>query len=571
MDNVLLFTTKNKAFNKVITVFITLALCLVLAFAPLAFPCAVAYANEVYSVGEAMGAFLAAVASYWASSALITSAGITTGIMITATAKAFICLLIAMGVGITVATLIRILTSEQSLSSFGVEFWRTLKGCYDLATSRLVLTGYAFMKLSTKIKQVFGIEQETKKFFDFPYNELDSIKSWSKECSVLGEAPYGWTCTNTKTCPYGDIGFTVKNKKNRYSNISVTYSNSCVYNIELKSALGKSTVISGTGIGDGPGYCLFTPVVAGNYLYIPSGASYTHSVDHTKYFGNIATQTNIKNASVNGNKLVYESGGLCSTTIDGNKKYLAVVLPDMTIVYKLLNINMILYYLIIKNASLVYSSYSFASVPSIDKLHDDVVSLGNLSGSIPTGSDVINYREYSKDATYDKSKDLVRGITDSVDEADAESLTGDVLIGLTDTSNPALVDADGNVAAGTYVSDIANVTEVTTDASIGDTSVSVDPYVSWLTGINLVKNASAGITDKFPFCIPSYLKNQLNLLVSDDKEPIFKIPFKVESANLSSEIVIDLTKFEKVTRITDFFLVLILAVGLSFATKKMFF
>ena len=57
-------------------------------------------------------------------------------------------------------------------------------------------------------------------------------------------------------------------------------------------------------------------------------------------------------------------------------------------------------------------------------------------------------------------------------------------------------------------------------------------------------------------------------------DPKFKIPFKVESANLSGDIDLDLTmsgKAKTVTKITDFFLCAALLVGLVFATKKLEF
>ena len=90
----------------------------------------------------------------------------------------------------------------------------------------------------------------------------------------------------------------------------------------------------------------------------------------------------------------------------------------------------------------------------------------------------------------------------------------------------------------------------------------------------LIKFSAEGIADKFPFCLPKFLYNQLNILVADAKDPKFKIPFKVESANLSGDIDLDLTmggKAKTVTKITDFFLCAALLVGLVFATKKLEF
>jgi hypothetical protein len=93
-------------------------------------------------------------------------------------------------------------------------------------------------------------------------------------------------------------------------------------------------------------------------------------------------------------------------------------------------------------------------------------------------------------------------------------------------------------------------------------------------GPKLIKSSAEGIADKFPFCLPKFLYNQLNILVADAKDPKFKIPFKVESANLSGDIDLDLTmsgKAKTVTKITDFFLCAALLVGLVFATKKLEF
>ena len=101
-----------------------------------------------------------------------------------------------------------------------------------------------------------------------------------------------------------------------------------------------------------------------------------------------------------------------------------------------------------------------------------------------------------------------------------------------------------------------------------------DNVIPFDVGPKLIKFSAEGISDKFPFCLPKFLKEQLNIMVSDPKDPKFSIPFEVKSAKLKGDIDLDLTmggKAKTITNITDFFLCAALVVGLVFATKKLEF
>lgn len=96
----------------------------------------VALANEVNQVCAAVGVIVAAVTGSAVAGGMLATAGVTaTAAILTGTVSAFIAFLVAMGVGMTVASLIRLLTSESSLDKFGVSFGKQSK-MFGIITSK---------------------------------------------------------------------------------------------------------------------------------------------------------------------------------------------------------------------------------------------------------------------------------------------------------------------------------------------------------------------------------------------------------------------------------------------------
>ena len=147
----------NKPAAKILVAFFVIALAMVMAFAP---PVeTVALANEVNQVCAAVGVIVAAVTGSAVAGGMLATAGVTaTAAILTGTVSAFIAFLVAMGVGMTVASLIRLLTSESSLDKFGVSFWKTIKDVWDYNKQKVVCTAATFQMICAKIKQALGID-----------------------------------------------------------------------------------------------------------------------------------------------------------------------------------------------------------------------------------------------------------------------------------------------------------------------------------------------------------------------------------------------------------------------------
>ena len=194
-------------------------------------------------------------------------------------------------------------------------------------------------------------------------------------------------------------------------------------------------------------------------------------------------------------------------------------------------------------------------------------------------SDLRKTRTRNKDVTYNSKKDRTKSITDAIKSTGKADVKGKVTLDSVGLSESTAIDTVKSLD----VSDVIGVVGVSaTDLAVTDTATGeetkidapAEEAIPFDLGPKLIKFSAEGIADKFPFCLPKFLYNQLNILVADAKDPKFKIPFKVESANLSGDIDLDLTmsgKAKTVTKITDFFLCAALLVGLVFATKKLEF
>jgi len=78
-----------------------------------------------------------------------------------------------------------------------------------------------------------------------------------------------------------------------------------------------------------------------------------------------------------------------------------------------------------------------------------------------------------------------------------------------------------------------------------------------------------GITSKFPFSIPWDLRNAVLMMQQDAVIPVFTIPFVIDSINFDDEIVIDLTQFELLAKITRWFVLAIFIIGLILVTRQL--
>ncbi len=79
------------------------------------------------------------------------------------------------------------------------------------------------------------------------------------------------------------------------------------------------------------------------------------------------------------------------------------------------------------------------------------------------------------------------------------------------------------------------------------------------------------ISDKFPFCIPFDLIDSFRVLLADPIEPVFEIPLIIDHGDFSfkDSIEIDLTKFDSLLPMIQFFVLLFYVTGLILATRSL--
>lgn len=552
MEYLMMISHSKKLYARILTAVFTIGLALVLAFCPIVQT--VAYANAIYQCGEVVGFIMGAIGGGWVTSAILSAAEIGTTIAMVGTVKGFIILIAAMGIGCAVSTLVRILTTEESLASFGVEFWRTISTCWDNAKQAFVCSALTFKFLVEKVKSYFGLN--IRNYSEFPYVEYNSKDDCvAKTIFKSDNADDGWKngilrdCKDTNKlhkfvqeyCKAGDFEM-------RYTNedgLSISCDN---FTLHFDANVTTPTTMVGEA-------CL-----VGTELFIPLNAVFSGH-----YYSSFNTAP-----SINGFVLSSSKDYPCSQMGDTFVRWFAVT-PEGQVIYPSTKAEFF-YYLLCCNCSPVYitgvgSKLGVTDTSGLEDYKDDVVSLGNVDSSIPKAQDVVNYKPHTKDATYDKTRDVVKGLVDNLDHA----ISGDVVITGTEAAGLEVTD-ELDIADAVSITDVAADDVVVEDPATGDpVALPNEGFISWILGLNLIKSASSGLTEKFPFSIPSYLKSQLNILVSDPKKPIFKIPFKIQSADIGGDVEVDLTRFGGLTKITDFFLIAILVVGLCFATKKMFF
>jgi len=77
------------------------------------------------------------------------------------------------------------------------------------------------------------------------------------------------------------------------------------------------------------------------------------------------------------------------------------------------------------------------------------------------------------------------------------------------------------------------------------------------------------IQTKFPFSIPWDLKNAVTMMQATAVIPVFTIPFVIPSINFTDEIVLDLTQFDYLAKITRWFILALFMIGLILVTRKL--
>lgn len=579
----------NKLAAKILVAFFVIALAMVMAFAP---PVeTVALANEVNQVCAAVGVIVAAVTGSAVAGGMLATAGVTaTAAILTGTVSAFIAFLVAMGVGMTVASLIRLLTSESSLDKFGVSFWKTIKDVWDYNKQKVVCTAATFQMICAKIKQALGIDgtapEPTASDYIFITSAaptiddlgLPTLNSWTLEedklpkpltgVSSIGSLYYGKSGQEAQKTTYVSnyyIG-TYRESGDIYGNIGLVVDDATyafTTGVTLQEACG---FVSKPIVNKASKSCWF---IASEAWQTAFAGGYRSSIAKLKING-----SDLKTYSGNNGNYCYYSvsnGYLVAYVVDDNGK---IIKPK--------SVENFLYY----TFYLGYRpAFAYGDSKNKDKtILDNHSNIKDMSDSdykkvTTESSDLRKTRTRNKDVTYNSKKDRTKSITDAIKSTGKADVKGKVTLDSVGLSESTAIDTVKSLD----VSDVIGVVGVSaTDLAVTDTATGEETKIDAPTeeaipfdlGPKLIKFSTEGIADKFPFCLPKFLYNQLNILVADAKDPKFKIPFKVESANLSGDIDLDLTmsgKAKTVTKITDFFLCAALLVGLVFATKKLEF
>lgn len=554
----------NKLVAKILVAFFVVALALVMAFAPAVET--VALANQVQETVQAINASVGVIVGYLVGNAVFSSACATAGITLTAAfgtafVSALLAFLAAMGVSMLISSFIATLTSEKSQALLNADFLRAVSTSWDRAKQKVICSAAVFQMIVSKIRQALGIESKddnpgssstfkavtavpTMSDFDLPEVDGTSKTFDSIVCGdVVGDIKSIYF--------YGKTQF-------RTSDIYAFGGSSYFYDFSCET--------------DNRPMVALTPCVNNNAkeMYLCTcGMSYSEigslNVNYSVSFKNHFLYTGANGDEVN--------------IISDVARHLYCIQPDGKII-KPESIANFIYLLLYKHCNAV-------SV----KVSDDVL-IGNDNVSDVSDSDAAKVNTFDKgnlknlgktkslDATYTEKNDRTKGIYDSIKSTGKSTeVKGKVTLDSVGISDATTIDAVGSLD----VSDVIGVVGVgASDISVPDTATGDDVPVDvpsnnvipFDVGPKLIKFSAEGISDKFPFCLPKFLKEQLNIMIADPKEPKFSIPFEVKSAKLKGDIDLDLTmggKAKTVTKITDFFLCAALLVGLVFATKKLEF
>lgn len=579
----------NKLAAKILVAFFVIALAMVMAFAP---PVeTVALANEVNQVCEAVGVVAGMLFGSATFSAMWATAGVTLTIALCSDiAAALICFLVAMGVGMTVATMITHITSEKSLDLLDVSFWKDLQAYWNRAKQKVVCSAAVFQMICAKIKQALGIDgtapEPTASDYIFITSSaptiddlgLPTLNSWTLEedklpkpltgVASIGSLYYGKSGQEAQKTTYVSnyyIG-TYRESGNIYGNIGLVVDDATyafTTGVTLQEACG---FVSIPIVNKASKSCW---LIASEAWQTAFAGGYRSSIAKLKING-----SDLKTYSGNNGNYCYYSvsnGYLVAYVVDDNGK---IIKPK--------SVENFLYY----TFYLGYRpAFAYGDSKNKDKTildnHSNIKDMSDADYKKVTteSSDLRKTRTRNKDVTYDSKKDRTKSITDAIKSTGKTDVKGEVTLDSVGISDATTIDAVGSLD----VSDVIGVVGVgASDISVPDTAtgddvpvdVPTDNVIPFDVGPKLIKFSAEGISDKFPFCLPKFLKEQLNIMVADPQDPKFSIPFEVKSAKLKGDIDLDLTmggKAKMVTKITDFFLCAALLVGLVFATKKLEF
>lgn len=579
----------NKLAAKILVAFFVIALAMVIAFAP---PVeTVALANEVNQVCAAVGVVAGMLFGSATFSAMWATAGVTLTIALCSDiAAALICFLVAMGVGMTVATMITHITSEKSLDLLDVSFWKDLQASWNRAKQKVVCSAAVFQMICAKIKQALGIDgtapEPTASDYIFITSSaptiddlgLPTLNSWTLEedklpkpltgVSSIGSLYYGKSGQEAQKTTYVSnyyIG-TYREGGDIYGNIGLVVDDATyafTTGVTLQEACG---FVSKPIVNKASKSCWF---IASEAWQTAFAGGYRSAIAKLKING-----SDLKTYSGNNGNYCYYSvsnGYLVAYVVDDNGK---IIKPK--------SVENFLYY----TFYLGYRpAFAYGDSKNKDKtILDNHSNIKDMSDSdykkvTTESSDLRKTRTRNKDVTYDSKKDRTKSITDAIKSTGKTDVKGEVTLDSVGISDATTIDAVGSLD----VSDVIGVVGVgASDISVPDTAtgddvpvdVPTDNVIPFDVGPKLIKFSAEGISDKFPFCLPKFLKEQLNIMVADPQDPKFSIPFEVKSAKLKGDIDLDLTmggKAKMVTKITDFFLCAALLVGLVFATKKLEF
>lgn len=554
----------NKLFAKILVAFFVVALALVMAFAPAVET--VALANQVQETVQAINASVGVIVGYLVGNAVFSSACATAGITLTAAfgtafVSALLAFLAAMGVSMLISSFIATLTSEKSQALLNADFLRAVSTSWDRAKQKVICSAAVFQMIVSKIRQALGIESKD----DNP----GSSSTFKAVTAVPTMSDFDMPEVDGTSKTFDSIvcGDVVGDIKSIYFYGKTQFRTSDIY------AFGGSSYFYDFSCEtDNRPMVALTPCVNNNAkeMYLCTcGMSYSEigslNVNYRVSYKNHFLYTGANGDEVN--------------IISDVARHLYCIQPDGKII-KPQSIANFIYLLLYKHCNAV-------SV----KVSDDVL-IGNDNVSDVSDSDAAKVNTFDKgnlknlgktkslDATYTEKNDRTKGIYDSIKSTGKSTeVKGKVTLDSVGISDATTIDAVGSLD----VSDVIGVVGVgASDISVPDTATGDDVPVDvpsnnvipFDVGPKLIKFSAEGISDKFPFCLPKFLKEQLNIMVSDPKEPKFSIPFEVKSAKLKGDIDLDLTmggKAKTVTKITDFFLCAALLVGLVFATKKLEF
>lgn len=554
----------DKLVAKILVAFFVVALALVMAFAPAVET--VALANQVQETVQAINASVGVIVGYLVGNAVFSSACATAGITLTAAfgtafVSALLAFLAAMGVSMLISSFIATLTSEKSQALLNADFLRAVSTSWDRAKQKVVCSAAVFQMIVSKIRQALGIESKdnnpgssstfkavtavpTMSDFDLP--KLDGT-SKTFDSIVCGDV-------------VGDIKSIYYYGKTQFRTSDIYASSGYSYFYDFSCNTNNVHMVSLTPCININAKEMYLCCCGMSYYEIGS-LNVNYSVSYKNHF--LFTGANGDEVNI----------------ISDVARHLYCIQPDGKIIKPESIANFI--YLVL---------YKHCNAVSV-KVSDDVL-IGNDNVSDVSDSDAAKVNTFDKgnlknlgktkslDATYSEKNDRTKGIYDSIKSTGKSTeVKGKVTLDSVGISDATTIDAVGSLD----VSDVIGVVGVgASDISVPDTAtgddvpvdVPTDNVIPFDVGPKLIKFSAEGISDKFPFCLPKFLKEQLNIMVSDPKDPKFSIPFEVKSAKLKGDIDLDLTmggKAKTITNITDFFLCAALVVGLVFATKKLEF